>query len=100
MAALGLFFLVRCSAAIFQRPMGEVLGIVESSGYVDNGGTQLHGRVAIVAFVRLPDGKGVQVNIPTSQPIARGSKVLLTESTDSFGPPTYAFSKLLPRHQP
>jgi hypothetical protein len=31
---------------IFQRPIGQVLCVVESAGYVDNGGTQLHGRVA------------------------------------------------------
>jgi len=85
---------------IFQRPIGLVLCVVESAGYVDNGGTQLHGRVAMVAFVRLPDGNGLQITIPTSQPIARGSQVLLTESTGGWGPPTYAFSKLLPRHQP
>ena len=100
MAIFGLFVLVRCSMAIFQRPVGEVLGVVESAGYVDGGGTLLHGRVGVLAFVRLPDGNGMQISIPTSQPIARGSKVLLKESTDSFGTTTYSFSKLFPEHRP
>ncbi len=92
-----------CSMSAFQRPTGkvsQVLGTIESSGNVDNGGTSLRGRVVVVALVRLPDGNEVQIGIPTSEPISPGSQVMLKVFPQNFGPPRYGFTKLFRKHQP
>jgi len=95
MTTVGVLFMMAsitmCSMSALQRPVGQVkqiFGIVESTGPVE--------RVSAAAFVRLPNGNGVTIYVPKTKPIPIGTRVLLTESAQTFGPAKYEFVRALP----